>query len=659
MKTLLIIIIGFLPFVAVSQRTMSPADMAMLRQPSAPRLSPDGTRAAFTVREADTASNRWRTQIHTVDTRTRAVTQATQSDASCTDPAWSPRGELSFLSTRPFVDPRGIRREGQSALFALPAEGGEAVLLCSLERDIESYAWSPDGSHIALLVEGDAPADFREEEHRREARKLNITVSGDPKSGKQLWLYEPARQAAHKVCDLDPGAEGFSWFPDGNRLLYQTNYTGEYNDEQKWDLWAVTLDGEKEQLTDMAGPESKGRVSPDGKFVACITQTVPDIEFAKTEISLLNLETRRFARLTASAEFSVEDFRWSPDGGALIALFNQRSSAVLCSVDPSSGAIRTLTDPVQVVREFDVASRGGIVFTAAGAASLDEVHLLDRGSAQPLTAFSDQLKPFRLGRQEVISVRSRDGLHEIDAVLVLPPGYRKGTRVPLLLAYHGGPYGDFDSRFMQAYPAQVLAAQGWATVMPNVRGSSGYSDAFGQANRYDLGGGDYRDAMDVVDWLIAQGVADSARMAVAGGSYGGYLTNWTISQTARFKAAVSMFGIFSWFTDWGNSWQPAFEVMFLGHDYWEKPLDMGNPWISRAPQTFVKNIVTPTLILQGDRDQYTNISNSREMYQALKTLGRDVEFVVYHGANHGLRTFPNQWIDSMERAVRWVAEKAR
>jgi dipeptidyl aminopeptidase/acylaminoacyl peptidase len=329
MKTLLIIIIGFLPFVAVSQRAMSPADMAMLRQPSAPRLSPDGTRAAFTVREADTASNRWRTQIHTVDTRTRAVTQATQSDASCTDPAWSPRGELSFLSTRPFVDPRGIRREGQSALFALPAEGGEAVLLCSLERDIESYAWSPDGSHIALLVEGDAPADFREEEHRREARKLNITVSGDPKSGKQLWLYEPARQAAHKVCDLDPGAEGFSWFPDGNRLLYQTNYTGEYNDEQKWDLWAVTLDGEKEQLTDMAGPESKGRVSPDGKFVACITQTVPDIEFAKTEISLLNLETRRFARLTASAEFSVEDFRWSPDGGALIALFNQRSSAAV------------------------------------------------------------------------------------------------------------------------------------------------------------------------------------------------------------------------------------------------------------------------------------------------------------------------------------------
>ncbi len=659
MKTILIILIGLLPFVAVSQRAMTPADKAMLRQPSSPRLSPDGARAAFTIREADTAANRWRTQVYTVDTRTRAVTQATRSDASCTDPAWSPDGDLSFLSARPFIDHQGVRREGLTALFALPSGGGEAVLLCSLDRDIESYAWSPDGRRIALVTEGDIPASFRDEEQRREARQLDITVSSDPKSGRQLWLYEAARRTARKVCDLDPGADEFSWFPDGSRLLYQTNYTGEYNDEQKWDLWAVTLDGGTEQLTDMAGPESMGRVSPDGKFVACITQTVPDIEFAKTEISLLNLETRQFSRLTDEAEYSVEDFRWSPDGSVLIALFNQRSSAVLARVDPRSGVVQALTDPALVLREFDIARQGGIVFTAAGMATLDEIHLLDREGVRPVTTFSDQLKPFTLGRQEVITVRSRDGLYDIEAVLVLPPNYRKGTRVPLLLAYHGGPYGDFDNHFMQAYPAHILAAQGWATVMPNVRGSSGYSDAFGQANRYDLGGGDYRDAMDVVDWLIAQGYADSTRMAVTGGSYGGYMTNWTISQTARFKAAVSMFGIFSWFTDWSNSWQPAFEVMFLGHNYWEKPLDMSNPWISRAPQTYVKNIVTPTLILQGDRDQYTNISNSREMYQALKELGRDVEFVVYHGANHGLRTFPNQWVDSMERVVRWVTEKAR
>jgi dipeptidyl aminopeptidase/acylaminoacyl peptidase len=539
----------------------------------------------------------------------------------------------------------------------MPADGGEATVLAALEKDIDSYAWSPDGRSIALITEGETPDEFRDEVQRREKRKLNITLSSDPKSGKRLWLFDVTRGKASKVCDLDPGAEGFSWFPDGGRLLYQTNYTGEYNDEQKWDLWSVTLDGRTEQLTKMEGPESKALVSPDGRLIACITQTVPDIEFAKTEISILNLESRVFTRLTAGAEYSVEEFRWSPDGGALIALFNERSSAVLYRVDPASGALKRMTEPAQVISGFDVNAQGAVAFTASGPGKLDEVFLLDRGSVKPLTDYSAQLAPFILGEQKVIRVPSRDGKHELEAMLVLPPGYKPGTKLPLLLAYHGGPYGDFDNRFLQYYPAHILAAKGWATVMPNIRGSSGYSDAFGQANRNDLGGGDYRDAMDVVDWLIAQGIADSTHMAVIGGSYGGYMTNWTISQTARFKSAVSMYGIFSWFTDWSNSWQPAFEVMFLGHNYWDKPLDMNNPWISRAPQTYVKNIVTPTLILQGDRDQYTNISNSREMYQALKELGRDVEFVIYHGANHGLRTFPNQWLDSMQRTVNWITGK--
>jgi dipeptidyl aminopeptidase/acylaminoacyl peptidase len=148
-------------------------------------------------------------------------------------------------------------------------------------------------------------------------------------------------------------------------------------------------------------------------------------------------------------------------------------------------------------------------------------------------------------------------------------------------------------------------------------------------------------------------------MGVTGGSYGGYLTNWVISQTPRFKAAVSMYGIFSWFTDWSNSFQPAFEQMYFGYNYWDRPLDMNNLYIARAPQSYVKNIVTPTLILQGTEDSYTNISNSREMYQALKELGRTVEFVTYQGEGHGLRNKPNNYINSVERASAWFDRYVR
>jgi acylaminoacyl-peptidase len=290
--------------------------------------------------------------------------------------------------------------------------------------------------------------------------------------------------------------------------------------------------------------------------------------------------------------------------------------------------------------------------------TLKEIAIVHKGSLETLTQYSKQLEGFRLRKQEVISVKSRDGKFDIEAIIVKPHDYREGEKYPLLLAYHGGPYDNYENVFVQKYPVQLFTQEGAIVIMPNVRGSSGYNDEFGQSIRYDLGGGDYRDAMDVVDYLISRGIVDTARMGVMGGSYGGYLTNWTITHTQRFRAAISMYTVFSLFTDWGNSWQPAFEQMYLGYNYWEKPIDMNSRWVSQAPLTFVKNITTPTLILQGTADKYTNISNSREMYQALKELGRTVEFVVYPRAEHGLRTEPNQYINVMERTVGWFKKYA-
>ena len=660
MRTLLIILLLTLTTSAAGQdspRPLLPADKLMLHYPASVRLAPDGSNAAFTVRKADTATNRWITHVYSVDVRTGTERQLTFGAQSCTTPQWSPDGRwLGFLSSRPSVDRSGTLQSGRRMLFAIP-RSGEPRLLAAPPRDIEEFTWSPDGGTVALLTEAAAAPAMRDENARRTSRQLDITVSSDPPISRELWLLDVSSGTLRRITALDPGAEGLAWFPDSRGLVYQTNYTGKYDDEQKWDLWSVSTEGAKEQLTDAPGPEHAPRVSPAGSTIAFLTQTVPDIEFAKTEISLLDMDTRQLRRLTEQQPLSVEEFAWDPDGKSLVALLNEGTSATLHRVDRSSGATRKLTDDAMVVQGMDMNASGDIAFIAGGVAAMREVHVLNRGGVRRCTDFSAQLAPFRLGTQRVITVRSRDGLFDIEAVLVLPADYRPGKSVPLVLAYHGGPYGDFDNRFYQYYPAHILAARGVATVMPNVRGSSGYDDAFGQANRYDLGGGDFRDGMDVVDYLIREGIADSSRMAVMGGSYGGYMTNWTISQTQRFRAAVSMYGIFSWLTDWSNSWQPSFERMFLGHDYWEKPLDSNSLWISRAPQTYVKNITTPTLILQGDADVYTNISNSREMYQALNALGREVEFVVYHGAGHGLRTYPNHWIDVMERTVGWITKR--
>jgi dipeptidyl aminopeptidase/acylaminoacyl peptidase len=652
MRVLFLLLLPGLFTVMHAQQALTPAMKAMWRFPASAVLSPVSSRVAFTIREADTAANRWVTHIHVLD-EAGDTRQLTQGEASCTAPAWSPDGRLiSFLSTRDAKATPAWR-----SLFVIPADGGEAVRIAAPDGDVLEYVWSHDGESIALLTDGTLPADKAEEVRIRKLKKLDLTVSSDATPLRELWLHSVRTSETRRVTALDAGASQLSWFPDGMRLVYQSNGTGEYNDEQKHDLWMVDLQGERTQLTDMEGPETAARISHDGSRIAFITQTVPDIEFAKTEISLLDMRSRNTRRLTTDVVYSVKDLQWLPDG-SLLALFNVATSAELHIVETGSGATRRVTDPAHVVSSFHTTADGRTVFLAEGPRMLREVFLHTADGSARQTQFSRQLSGITHGEQKVITVRSDDGQFDIEAVLVTPEAGH-GKPWPLLLAYHGGPYGDFDNKLFQFYPAHILAAHGIATVLPNVRGSSGYSDAFGQANRYDLGGGDYRDAMAVVDHLVRTGMADSSRMAVMGGSYGAYMTNWTITQTQRFKAAVSMYGIFSWMTDWSNSWQPIFELMYFGYHYWEKPLDLDNLWINRAPQTWVSNITTPTLILQGDKDVYTNIANSREMYQALHALGREVEFVIYHGAGHGLRNNPNQWIDSMERTVTWIRERIK
>ncbi len=249
--------------------------------------------------------------------------------------------------------------------------------------------------------------------------------------------------------------------------------------------------------------------------------------------------------------------------------------------------------------------------------------------------------------------QSYDKKYEIEVLTVLPINFDSTKIYPLILCIHGGPYSAFKQTLIQSYPMQAYANDGYIVLAPNVRGSSGYSDEFGQSNQFDLGGGDYLDAMSSVDFMISKGIVDTTKMGVTGGSYGGFLTNWIISQTNRFSAAVSMYGIFSFFTDFSNSWQPIFEKMYFGYYYWERPIDWNNLFISRSPAFFVESIKTPVLILQGDQDVYTNIANSQEMYQALKALGRDVQYVVYPREGHGIRNEPQHYLNMLTKGLDW------
>lgn len=665
MKNLLAVLSFFVFAVVLStssfgaQRNFTATDHVKLEMPSSIALSPSGKFIAFTIRKANLETSTWMTQVYLLTIADKSVRQMTSSTASCYSPAWSPDEKwLTFVSSRDFLDDTLHKHGGTPQLFALPMNGGEAIALTNLPNGIEEYHWSPDGKMIAILSEEEISEEKQAEIERRKKLKMDWTSSLDPKPGKDFWLFNIASRTAHKVKTLDRGAEDFSWSPDNKTLVYQTNYTGEYNDEQKFDLWTIDIDGKQTQLTSTAGPETHARFSPDGKFIAYITQTVPDIEFAKTELNVMSADGKNNRNLTQSFTYAVNNCEWSPDGKSIIVEANERTNAYLYKVNSENGKLEKLANGAFTLSEISTNKSGLLSTTKETATTLREIALIRKGNVETLTDFSKQLAEFPKTSQEVISVKSRDGKYDIEAVLVKPAGYVDGKKYPLLLAYHGGPFGNYHNVWYQYYPVQEIADEGAMVVMPNVRGSAGYSDEFAQSNRYDLGGGDFRDAMDVVDYLIQKGFVDSTKMGVTGGSYGGYMTNWTISQTARFKSAVSMYGIFSWFTDWSNSFQPSFEQMYFGYNYWEKPLDMNSLWIRTSAMAYVKNIVTPTLILHGTEDVYTNIANSREMYQALHELGRTVEFVVYPRAGHGLRTEPNEYINVLDRSVQWFTKYA-
>ena len=289
-----------------------------------------------------------------------------------------------------------------------------------------------------------------------------------------------------------------------------------------------------------------------------------------------------------------------------------------------------------------------LVFLRQNSSTLPEISLFDveLGEENISTNFSGQLQDYKLAQQEVISWTSFDKT-KIDGLIISPVNGASVEKVPLIVFVHGGPHYRIPNVFSNIH--QVYATRGYATLMVNFRGTPGYGAEFEVGNIKDIGFGDLEDIMAGVDKVIQIGVADPEYLGIMGGSYGGFMTNMIISRTDRFKAAVSMNGIFSLITDFSNSYVPQWELNYLDEFYWDN-LDI---YLKHSPSTYVKNINTPVLIFHGQNDPNTVLSNSREMYTALQFLGKTAEFVTYPREVHGMRGEPNHIVDKHNRILNW------
>lgn len=628
MKIHWLIAAAFLTLIPSTSFAQLKPEQTLNRRPiSEVRFSPDGERVAFTVSEPPKGASRSR-HVWILETGTRESRRFTNSDKSEFAPRWSPDGHrLAFLSDR----------EEGTQIYLLPLDGGDAIRLTDGKNSVRAFEWSPDGKQIAFLAsEPKGEAQEKKEKDKDDAR----VVDRDDKPAR-LWLIDVESKKVRQLTTGSWQIQEAKWTPQGDRLIVSATDHPEVDQDTNRIVSIATADGQMNQVAAPRGPFGQLSISPDGSAVAYLAARVDGP--SPHDLYLQPLAGGPARNLTAaSIDRPIAGIAWRPNG-SILALAVNGFHTQFYVITPDGKAVTQSEFKVNP-GSFD-ASKDVIAFSGETAVNAPEVWLSTQaGMAEAATHLNESWKQIALVQPELVRYKSFDGT-EIEAAILKPAGYREGTKVPLVVLVHGGPTGRWADSF-QSW-GQLLAARGYAVLYPNVRGSTGYGHTFLEKNRADWGGGDFKDVMAGVDFLIARGIADPDRLGIAGWSYGGYMASWAVTQTNRFKAAMTGAGLSDLASEFGTEDGSSYDEWFFG-----TPYEKLQEFTDSSPITFIKNARTPTLILQGEDDVTDPIGQSQQLYRGLKRYNVETQFVLYPREGHGFREEKHQ-LDVLNRIVEW------
>ncbi|MFM8392699.1 MAG: S9 family peptidase, partial [Acidobacteriota bacterium] len=578
-------------------------------------------------------------------------------------PRWSPNGQyLSFTSSR-----KGPVKGTQ--VWILDRSGGEATQLTNVKGRLQSYEWSPDSRHLALVIadpdpesdneDGAAPAPRVAKPPRPiviDRYKFKQDVAGYLQSGRHsyIYLFEVATKKLERLTTgkWDEGSP--SWSPDGKLIAFLSNHSQDPDRDSVNQIYVAEAKAGAvvRQVTKDEVRVGRSRLdwSPDGKLIAFLEEDERKYgAYNMDHLAMIGLDggaPRRFPAVEA-LDRGVSGPRFDPDGSAISFLVTDDRSVYPARVTLADGRVEKLMKPPVVISNWSRAGSCSVVISG-GNDRYGEVYTMEGSLLRQLTTQNDQLfAELNLGATEEVSFRSKDGAI-VNGLLTKPVGYVAGTKVPLLLRIHGGPNAQDQHSFQ--FERQYFAANGYAVLAVNYRGSSGRGQKFSRAIFADWGHYEVEDLLAGVDHVVKIGVADPQRLGVGGWSYGGILTDYLIATDNRFKAAISGAGT-------------AFTVSYYGVDHYILQYDneIGPPWNPKSWETYVKlsypflkadRIKTPTLFLCGEKDFNVPVSGSEQMYQALRSLGVETQLVIYPNEFHGIRR-PSYVRDRYERYLAW------
>jgi dipeptidyl aminopeptidase/acylaminoacyl peptidase len=623
--------------------------MMALKRIADPQVSPDARWVAFSAQTVDLGSNKKPTQIWIVPLDGGAPRQITQDGDDNERPRWSPDSHrIAYVSNR----------SGSSQIWLMDPDGSNAKAVTNFAAEADGVLFSPDGKNL-LFTSNVYPECGADDACNK--KKLDADAANQVKARiytellYRHWTQWQNRRRSHLLVtpvtggapiDLTPGTRDVPPFslgspddydisPDGLEVCYSMNADPVPAISTNADLFVVPIGGgQSRRITSTPGADSSPHYSPDGKYIAWRAQFRAGYESDRWRLMVLDRTTARTTNLTENLDRWVNSFTWAPDSNAIFFTTADRGRQAIQLIPVAGGEIRGVASGDSELDDMQLTRNGRtMVYTQQTGASPTEIYRAASSGGVPvaLTHLNDQtLNDYQLTPLEEFWVDTADGAR-VQSFIVKPYGFTPARKYPVLMLIHGGPQLNWGYSWSYRWNAQVFAAAGYLVVMPNPRGSTGYGQKFVDDINADWGGKPFDDIMAATDHVVAEiPYADGSHMGAAGGSYGGYMIDWILGHTQRFKTLVSHAGVYDLTSEFGGTEELWFPLWEMDGAPWDKP-DVYQKW---SPSSYAKDFRTPTLVVTGELDFRIPYSQSLQLFTALQMQKVASKLLVYPDEGH-------------------------